>query len=79
MITSTLGEVKLTQPNYNLCKTLDCTKDELDTVVKATLVADLGAILKALEIKYGMADALEMWVKVADLVTELYKEEKEKQ
>ena len=51
----------------------------MDATVKALLVADLGSILSALEIQYGMADALEMWVTVADLVTDLYNEEKENQ
>ena len=79
MIKSKLGEVKLTKPNYELCDILDCSKEEVDATVKALLVADLGSILSALEIQYGMADALEMWVTVADLVTDLYNEEKENQ
>ena len=79
MIKSKLGEVKLTKPNYELCDILDCSKEEVDATVKALLVSDLGSILSALEIQYGMADALEMWVTVADLVTDLYNEEKENQ
>ena len=78
MIKSTLGKVKLTQPNYELCELLDCTKEEVDRIVKTGLVADLGAILTALEIRYGLDDALQMWVDTAEIITELHNEEKEK-
>ena len=78
MIESHLGKVKLTVPNYKLCKTLEISKSDVDIGVRAMLTADLGAILKALEIRYGLADAMEMWVEVADVVTEIHNEEKEK-
>ena len=78
MIESNLGTVKLTEPNYKLCELLEISKEDVDIGVRSMLIADLGSILKALELRYGLADALEMWVEVADIVTELHNEEKEK-
>ena len=61
MIKSTLGTVKLTKANYELCELLDCTKSDVDISVRATLYADLVAILYALMKQQGMEQALEMW------------------
>ena len=70
MIESRLGKVSLTKENYNLCDMLHCSKEDVDSVVKATLTADLVAILDALGKKYDPVTALEIWLKVADIVLE---------
>lgn len=75
MIQSKLGEVKITQPNYELCKILNCTKEDVDISVKAGLVADLSAILGALSHRYGTENAMEMWTRSAELYIEAMKGE----
>ena len=77
MIESKLGTVKLTEPNYKLCEILEISKADVDIGVRTMLIADLGAILKALELRYGLAEAMEMWVEVASIITDIHNEEKE--
>ena len=68
MIETKLGEVKLTKPNYKLCDLLQCSKSEVDIVVKSGLIADLCSILKALELEYDPVTAFEMWTKAAQVI-----------
>lgn len=75
MIQSKLGEVKITQPIYELCKILNCNKEDVDRVVKAGLVADLASILGALSNRYGTENAMEMWTRCAELYIESMKGE----
>lgn len=70
MIKSTLGEVILTQPNYELCDVLSCTKEDVDMSVEAILGADLTSILGALSDIYGAGHAMEMWTRSAELFRE---------
>ena len=60
MIQTKLGEVKLTKPNYKLCDLLQCSKEDVDIVVKSELTADLCSILHALEHEYDPVTAFEM-------------------
>ena len=75
MIQSKLGEVKLTQPNYELCKLLNCSSEEVDISVEATLSADLSSILMALAHRYGAEKALSMWTHSAQIVIDELKGE----
>ena len=75
MIQSKLGEVKITQPNYELCDVLSCTKEDVDMSVEATLGADLTSILGALGDIYGTEHAMEMWTRSAEFYIEIMKGE----
>ena len=70
MIESKLGTVKFTKANYELCDLLHCSKEDIDATVKSTLTADLAAILFSLGKKYDPVTAIEMWLKVVDIVLE---------
>lgn len=60
MINVKMGVVKFTKPNYELCKLMDCSKEEVDMVVQAGLVTDLATIFLGLADAYGVEKALEM-------------------
>lgn len=75
MIISKLGEVKITRPNYELCKILKCSKSDVDKTVETGLGADLTAILGALADIYGIEHAMEMWTETADFYIKFMKGE----
>lgn len=75
MIQSKFGAVKLTRPDYDLCDILSCSKEDVDHVVEATLVADLTSILGALGDIYGTGHAMEMWTRSAETYIEIMKGE----
>lgn len=66
MIKSCLGKVHLTRPNYELCKILNVSKEELDNTVMHMLGADTTAILGALADCYGENEALKIWYESAE-------------
>ena len=75
MIQSKLGEVRITRPNYELCHILNCTKDDVDHIVEASIGADLTAILGALGDIYGTEHAMELWTRSAEVYIENMKGE----
>lgn len=75
MIQSKMGEVKITRPNYELCKLLNCSKSDVDHVVEVTIGADLISILGALNDIYGTEYAMEFWTRSAEVFVETMKGE----
>ncbi len=75
MIESNLGKVKITCPNYDLCKILDCSKTDVDAITEAMLGADLTSILGALGDRYGTEHAMEIWTHSAEVYIETMKGE----
>lgn len=70
MIKACLGEVHITRPDYQLCKILNITKQDVDLVVEADLYGDITSILDALADVYGADKALDMWTKALEAVVE---------
>lgn len=75
MIQSKLGEVKITRPDYELCKILNCSKSDVDSAVEAGLGADLTSILGALGDIYGAEHAMEMWTRAGEYYIDYLKGE----
>ena len=70
MIESNLGKVTFPRANYDLCDTLNCSKEDIDRVIETTILADLTAILISLGKKYDPVKAMEMWLTVIDIALE---------
>lgn len=77
MIETKLGETKITKANYELCKLLNCSKKDVDIVVRSGLTSDLCAILHAIKETHGIDSALDMWLKAAEIITREVLDKKE--
>lgn len=66
MISSRLGEVQFTQPDYKVGDKLGASHEDVEVAVKSILYADLSCILDALIDQYGLTEMLEIWTKVAE-------------
>ena len=69
MIETKMGETKITKPNYKLCNLLSCSKEDVDIAVRAGLTADLCSILHAIKETQGLENALQMWLKAAEIIS----------
>lgn len=70
MISSRLGQVQFTQPDYKVGDKLGASHKDVEEVVKTILKADLSCLMDALIDQYGLIETLEMWTEVAEKTVE---------
>ena len=67
MIASCLGKVEMTEPKYDIADRIGAPHEDVDIAVKVILQSDLGCVLEAMILRYGIEEAIKLWTEVAEV------------